>query len=54
MLAHALHGGIGITAEYPVGHFAARLTAIDNTLGTADDQLRVLSAQVGDYAIVTL
>lgn len=49
-----LHGGIGITAEYPVGHFAARLTAIDNTLGTADDQLRVLSAQVGDYAIVTL
>ena len=34
-----LHGGIGMTAEYPVGHYAARLTAIDNTFGTADDQI---------------
>lgn len=49
-----LHGGIGMTAEYPVAHYAARLTAIDNTLGTADDQLRTLSAQVGSYGVVTL
>jgi alkylation response protein AidB-like acyl-CoA dehydrogenase len=49
-----LHGGIGMTAEYPVGHYAARLTAIDNTLGTADDQLRVLVAHVGDYGTVSL
>jgi alkylation response protein AidB-like acyl-CoA dehydrogenase len=49
-----LHGGIGMTAEYPVGHYAARLTAIDNTLGTADDQLRVLLARVGDYGTVSL
>jgi alkylation response protein AidB-like acyl-CoA dehydrogenase len=49
-----LHGGIGMTAEYPVGHYAARLTAIDNTLGSADDQLRVLIAHVGDYGTVSL
>lgn len=49
-----LHGGIGMTAEYPVGHYAARLTAIDNTFGTADDQLRTLLAHVGDYGTVSL
>jgi alkylation response protein AidB-like acyl-CoA dehydrogenase len=49
-----LHGGIGMTAEYPVAHYAARLTAIDNTLGTADDQLRSLLTQVNDYGVVTL
>ncbi len=49
-----LHGGIGMTAEYPVGHYAARLTAIDNTFGTADDQLRTLIAHVGDYGTVSL
>lgn len=49
-----LHGGIGMTAEYPVGHYAARLTAIDNTFGTADDQLRVLVAGIGDYGTVSL
>jgi alkylation response protein AidB-like acyl-CoA dehydrogenase len=49
-----LHGGIGMTAEYPIGHYAARLTAIDNTLGTADDQLRTLIAHIGDYGTVSL
>lgn len=49
-----LHGGIGMTAEYPVGHYAARLTAIDNTFGTADDQLRTLIRHVGDYGTVSL
>jgi alkylation response protein AidB-like acyl-CoA dehydrogenase len=49
-----LHGGIGMTAEYPVGHYAARLTAIDHTFGSAQDLLRVLIDQVGDYDIVTL
>ena len=28
-----LHGGIGMTAEYPLGHYAARLTAIERTSG---------------------
>ncbi|MCX2934499.1 acyl-CoA dehydrogenase [Mycobacterium sp. CVI_P3] len=49
-----MHGGIGVTAEYPVAHYAARLTAIDQTLGSATDQLRFLSAQVGAYGVVTL
>lgn len=49
-----LHGGIGMTAEYPVGHYAARLTAIDNTLGTADDQVRTLVGHVRDYSTVSL
>jgi alkylation response protein AidB-like acyl-CoA dehydrogenase len=49
-----LHGGIGMTAEYPVGHYAARLTAIERTLGSSQDQLHVLIDQVGDYDGVTL
>ncbi|MFG1929620.1 acyl-CoA dehydrogenase family protein [Mycobacterium sp. NPDC048908] len=49
-----LHGGIGMTAEYPVGHYAARLTAIGNTLGTTDDHLRALVGQIGTYGTVLL
>jgi alkylation response protein AidB-like acyl-CoA dehydrogenase len=49
-----LHGGIGMTAEYPVGHYVVRLTAIERTLGSSQDQLHVLIDQVGDYDIVTL
>jgi alkylation response protein AidB-like acyl-CoA dehydrogenase len=49
-----MHGGIGMTAEYPVGHYAARLTAIDNTMGTADDHLRTLSRHISDYQTVSL
>ncbi|MGY4712090.1 acyl-CoA dehydrogenase family protein [Mycolicibacterium sp. CBM1] len=49
-----MHGGIGVTAEYPVAHYAARLTAIDQTLGSATDQLRFLSTQVADYGTVVL
>lgn len=49
-----LHGGIGVTAEYPIAHYAARLTAIDQTFGSTADQLRYLSGRVGDYGVVTL
>lgn len=49
-----LHGGIGMTAEYPVGHYAARLTAIENTFGTTDDQLRTLVGHIGSYGTVSL
>lgn len=49
-----LHGGIGVTAEYPVGHYAARLTAIEHTLGSTRDQLHVLAGQLGDYEVVTV
>ncbi|MBS4727172.1 acyl-CoA dehydrogenase family protein [Mycobacterium sp. SM1] len=49
-----LHGGIGMTAEYPVGHYAARLTAIERSLGAPYDQLRVLVDHLGDYDVVRL
>ncbi len=39
-----MHGGIGMTAEYPVGHYVSRLTAIEHTLGGSDDHLRVLAS----------
>ena len=37
---------------YPIAHYAARLTAIDQTFGSSTDQLRHLSGQVGDYGVV--
>ncbi|WP_431952450.1 acyl-CoA dehydrogenase family protein [Nocardia lijiangensis] len=49
-----MHGGIGVTAEYPVGHYVARLTAIGRTLGGDLDHLKVLSAQVGSYDLPEL
>lgn len=49
-----LHGGIGMTAEYPVGHYTARLTAIDQTLGSAQDQLRVLVEHIGEYDLAKI
>jgi alkylation response protein AidB-like acyl-CoA dehydrogenase len=49
-----LHGGIGMTAEYPVGHYAARITAIDNTFGTTEDHLRTLIGNIGSYGTVSL
>lgn len=47
-----MHGGIGITAEYPVSHYVARLTAIGRTLGGDLEHLRVLSSRVGEYTLV--
>src|SRR6516165_926855 len=38
-----LHGGIGMTMEYKVGHYFKRVTAIDTTFGDADHHL----AEVG-------
>ncbi|OMC38110.1 acyl-CoA dehydrogenase [Mycobacterium sp. GA-1841] len=49
-----LHGGIGVTAEYPIGHYAARLTAIEHTLGTSAEQLATLAGQLSSYEIATL
>lgn len=34
-----LHGGIGVTEEYEIGHYFKRLTVIDNTFGTAATHL---------------
>ncbi|MEB3034311.1 acyl-CoA dehydrogenase family protein [[Mycobacterium] nativiensis] len=49
-----LHGGIGVTWEYPVGHYAARLTAIEHSLGSSQDQLHVLMDNLGSYDLAKL
>ena len=47
-----LHGGIGVTAEYKVGHYTSRLTAIDHVLGDGDFAPDRLAANVGSYPTV--
>jgi hypothetical protein len=49
-----LHGGIGMTAEYPVGHYAARLTAIEQTLGSSQDHLQILIDHIAEYDMARL
>jgi alkylation response protein AidB-like acyl-CoA dehydrogenase len=49
-----MHGGIGVTAEYPVSHYAARLTAIEHTLGTSSDHVHNLIDHLGDYDLARL
>ncbi|WAC93231.1 acyl-CoA dehydrogenase family protein [Mycobacterium sp. Aquia_213] len=49
-----MHGGIGVTAEYPVSHYAARLTAIEHTLGTSGDHVHNLIDHLGDYDLARL
>ncbi|MCF6745526.1 acyl-CoA dehydrogenase [Blastococcus sp. KM273128] len=47
-----LHGGIGVTAEYSVGHYTSRLTAIDHLLGDGDFAAARLARTVGEQATV--
>lgn len=42
-----LHGGVGMTMEYAVGHYFKRVTSIDLTFGDADHHLRALAAGGG-------
>jgi len=49
-----MHGGFGLTAEYAAGHYVSRLIAIEHTLGSADDHLRVLASGVAGYDTVDL
>ena len=42
-----LHGGIGMTMEYKVGHYFKRATMIDKTFGDADHHLAVLARMGG-------
>jgi len=49
-----MHGGIGITAEYPVAHYVARLTAIGRTLGGEHEHLAVLREATLGYELVEL
>ncbi|WP_369258758.1 acyl-CoA dehydrogenase family protein [Geodermatophilus amargosae] len=47
-----LHGGIGVTAEYSIGHYTSRLTAIDHLLGDGDWAADRLAATVDSYPTV--
>jgi alkylation response protein AidB-like acyl-CoA dehydrogenase len=47
-----LHGGIGMTMEYAVGHMTARLTAIDHLLGDGREQTKHLVETLGDHGVV--
>ena len=49
-----LHGGIGVTAEYSIGHYAARLTVLDRTLGNEAYHLAQIADGVADRGIVDL
>ena len=42
-----LHGGIGMTMEYKVGHYFKRVTMIDTMFGDADHYLRELARRGG-------
>ena len=44
-----LHGGIGMTAEYAVGHYTSHLTALEHWLGDGRHHLSTLAARVGDH-----
>jgi pimeloyl-CoA dehydrogenase small subunit len=45
-----LHGGIGMTMEYKVGHYFKRVTMIDTIFGDADYHLRELARHGGSPA----
>lgn len=49
-----LHGGIGMTDEYPVGHYTSRLLAIEHTLGAREEHMRVLTGALADYDVIVL
>ncbi|MGA9746368.1 MAG: acyl-CoA dehydrogenase family protein, partial [Nocardioides sp.] len=44
-----LHGGIGMTAEYAVGHYTSHLTALEHWLGDGRHHLAALSSRIGDH-----
>lgn len=47
-----LHGGIGVTAEYAVGHFTSRLTALAHWLGGDTEQLTLLSGGLTGHGVL--
>ncbi|MGD9959943.1 acyl-CoA dehydrogenase family protein [Nocardioides sp.] len=47
-----LHGGIGMTAEYSVGHLTARLTAIEHTFGDTRQHLGALARSLSGHTTV--
>ena len=49
-----LHGGIGVTAEYAVGHYSSRLTAIERTWGDTRHHTAALAKNLADHGAVDL
>ena len=49
-----LHGGIGVTAEYPVSHYVSRLLAIEHTLGGSEEHLHTLMGGLREHDVVSL
>ncbi|MCR1781288.1 acyl-CoA/acyl-ACP dehydrogenase [Nocardioides carbamazepini] len=49
-----LHGGIGVTEEYVIGQYAARLMAIEARLGGALEHLQQLASGIDSYDKVAL
>jgi alkylation response protein AidB-like acyl-CoA dehydrogenase len=47
-----LHGGIGMTAEYAVGHHLARISALNRWLGDADAMVHQLAGSLEDHTIL--
>ena len=47
-----LHGGIGMTMEYAIGHYTMRLTAIDHLLGDGRHHTALLGAKLGEYGVL--
>jgi pimeloyl-CoA dehydrogenase small subunit len=45
-----LHGGVGMTMEYAVGHYFKRMTMIDVAFGDSDYHLRRMAAMDGSLA----
>lgn len=45
-----IHGGVGMTMEYAVGHYFKRMTMIDVTFGNADHHLRELARAGGLFS----
>lgn len=46
IIAHRLHGGIGITNEYPLGYYSSRAKGAAQTLGTPIEHLRMVAQQL--------
>lgn len=45
-----LHGGVGMTMEYAIGHYFKRMTMIDKTLGDVDHHMERLTGMGGLFA----
>ncbi len=45
-----LHGGVGMTMEYAVGHYFKRMTMIDKTFGDADHHMERLASMGGLFS----